>query len=67
MIEIIINGKKEKLQEETNLTQMIAFLDYHDNAFAVAVNGTFVPLVKYDETIIKQGDEIEILAPMVGG
>jgi sulfur carrier protein len=67
MIEVVINGKKQTIKEGLNLTQMLEVLNYHDNSFAVAVNGTFVSLVKYNETVIKSGDEIEILAPMVGG
>ena len=66
MIEIVVNGKKEQVKA-CNITQLIELLGYHDNSFAVAVNGTFVPLKAYHDRVIKAGDEIEILAPMVGG
>ena len=66
MIEIIVNGKKESLKS-CNIQELIEVLGYHDNSFAVAVNGTFVSLKNYHDTLIENGDEIEILAPMVGG
>ncbi len=67
MIEIVVNGEKTSIKKDVNIAEMIEVLGYHDNSFAVAVNGTFVSLKKYEKTTIKLGDEIEILSPMVGG
>ncbi len=67
MIEIVLNGEKKEIEESMTIDKMLEVLSYHDSTFAVAVNGTFVPLKSYGEVKIKQGDEIEILAPMVGG
>ena len=67
MIEIIVNGKKKSVKDECNIIEMIELLGYKNNAFAVAVNGTFVALKKYKETKLNKRDEIEILAPMSGG
>jgi len=66
MIEIVVNGKKKHIKA-CNIEELIEILGYHDNSFAVAVNGTFVSLKNYHDTLIKSDDEIEILAPMVGG
>jgi len=66
MIEILLNGVKEKIVPCT-LKEMLEKLSYEDEAFAVAINGTFVPLKSYHDRQINEGDEIEILAPMVGG
>jgi len=67
MIEIIVNGEKQEVKKDINIKEMIETLGYKEKSFAVAVNGTFVALKKYEETEIKVDDEIEILAPMVGG
>lgn len=67
MIKIIVNGEKKEVKEDTNIKEMIEVLGYKEKSFAVALNGTFVALKKYEETKIKMNDEIEILAPMVGG
>jgi sulfur carrier protein len=42
-------------------------LGYDKNVGAVAVNMTFVASDKYDSTILQEGDEVEILAPVCGG
>lgn len=67
MIEIIVNGEKKEVKEDTNIKEMIEVLGYKEKSFAVALNGTFVALKKYEETKVEINDEIEILAPMVGG
>ena len=67
MIEIVVNGEKERLKEETTIKEIVASLGYQEKSFAVAVNGTFVPLKEYEQKMIKNGDVIDILAPMVGG
>ena len=67
MIKISVNGEVKELQNNLNVSEMIEALEYKVKGFAVAVNTTFVPIAKYDETIIKEGDTIDILAPVQGG
>ena len=67
MIKVSVNGEVKELETNLNVGQMIESLKYKVKGFAVAVNTTFVPIAKYDETIIKEGDTIDILAPVQGG
>ncbi|MEN8727434.1 MAG: sulfur carrier protein ThiS [Sulfurovum sp.] len=67
MIKVSVNGEVKELEENLNVGQMIEALEYKVKGFAVAVNTTFVPIAKYDETMIKEGDTIDILAPVQGG
>ena len=67
MIKVSVNGEVKELENDLNISEMIEALEYKVKGFAVAVNTTFVPLAKYDETIIKEGDTIDILAPVQGG
>lgn len=67
MIEVSINGEVKALEENLNVDQMIVALEYKVKGFAVAVNTTFISIAKYNETIIKEGDTIDILAPVQGG
>jgi len=67
MIKVSVNGEVKELETNLNVGQMIEALKYKVKGFAVAVNTTFVPIAKYDETIIKEGDTIDILAPVQGG
>jgi sulfur carrier protein len=67
MIKVSVNGEVKELETNLNVSQMIEALEYKVKGFAVAVNTTFVPIAKYDEIIIKEGDRIDILAPVQGG
>ncbi|EIF50157.1 MULTISPECIES: sulfur carrier protein ThiS [Sulfurovum] len=67
MIKVSVNGEVKELENNLNVSQMIEALEYKVKGFAVAVNTTFVPIAKYDETMIKEGDTIDILAPVQGG
>jgi len=67
MIKVSVNGEVKELNENLNVTQMIEALAYKTKGFAVAVNTTFVPIAKYEETVINEGDTIDILAPVQGG
>jgi len=67
MIKISVNGEIKELEEGLNIRQMIEALDYKTKGFAVAVNTNFVSIKSYENTIIKDGDTIDILAPVQGG
>ncbi len=67
MIKVSVNGEIKELEENLNVNQLIEVLNYKIKGFAVAVNTTFVPIAKYESTIINDGDTIDILAPVQGG
>jgi len=67
MIKVSVNGEVKELENGLNVSQMIEALEYKVKGFAVAVNTTFVPIAHYGEMIIKEGDKIDILAPVQGG
>ncbi|KYJ87059.1 sulfur carrier protein ThiS [Sulfurovum riftiae] len=67
MVKIIVNGESRELEDEINIVSLMETLGYEKDVGAVAVNMTFVPSAKYEEKMIKEGDEVEILAPVCGG
>jgi len=67
MIEISVNGEIKHLKEGLSIQRLIETLGYKEKGFAVAVNMTFVPIADYEKIIIKEGDKIDILAPVQGG
>ncbi|MCF6244622.1 MAG: sulfur carrier protein ThiS [Sulfurovum sp.] len=67
MIKVSVNGEIKEIEENLDVSQMIEALEYKIKGFAVAVNTTFVPITEYSKTIIKEGDKIDILAPVQGG
>ena len=67
MIKVSINGEIKEIEEGLNITALIIALEYKIKGFAVAVNTNFIAIKSYEETIIKEGDTIDILAPVQGG
>ena len=67
MIKVSINGEMKEINEGLNVNELISELEYKTKGFAVAVNTTFVAISTYDSTIVCNGDEVDILAPVQGG
>lgn len=67
MIRVSVNGEVKEIRENLNVNDLIKELNYTTKGFAVAVNTTFVAISTYGETIICDGDTIDILAPVQGG
>jgi len=63
---ITINGEKQPLPEPQTVDQLLASKGF-TKGIAVAINGAFVPRTTYTIQWVKEGDSIEILAPMQGG
>jgi len=67
MIEIIVNGMRKAVSKEMNVDEIIKELNYTQEGFALALNGTFIAIATYETTMIRDNDSIEILAPVQGG
>ncbi len=66
-MQIIVNGEPKSFKNEINIKILMETLGYEKGVGAVAVNMTFVASDRYEETILHDGDEVEILAPVCGG
>ena len=65
-MKIHINDTPTQIDSNVTLTDILA--KYTQNGpFAVALNAAFVPKEHYHETILKEGDMLEIVTPMQGG
>ncbi len=67
MIEISVNGEIKEVSDNLNVKELMQALEYKSQGFAVAVNTMFVAINSYEKTIIRDGDTIDILAPVQGG
>ena len=67
MIQVSINDEPKMLKPDTTITEMLQTLDYDKKWLGVAINATFISKTKHDTTMIKEGDQIEILSPIAGG
>jgi len=66
-MKITVNGESKEIEESVTVATLMEQLGYTGNIGAVAVNMSFIPSDKYQETVLKEGDEVEILAPVCGG
>lgn len=65
-MKITVNAKSHETSAQT-LGAVLQELGFAGKATATAVNGQFVPRDARDGTALKDGDQLEVLAPMQGG
>lgn len=72
MVNIRVNDEPTQLPHTLPLSEFLAARpkddgDNQDQAFAVALNGEFVPRTQYAEVILNEGDALDIVTPVGGG
>jgi len=68
MIKVSINNKIEIFEIGCSVQQAIDVLGYESDAMlGVAVNQIFVSKDNWTETLLKEGDKMDILNPVSGG
>jgi sulfur carrier protein len=63
---LIVNGAEREVAATTVATALSA-LAYGEATVATALNGDFVARHRREETPVKEGDKLEIVAPRQGG
>ena len=63
---IEVNGAAKNVRAAT-LAEVLAELGLAEARVATALNGVFVPKGARPETVVQEGDRLEVLAPMQGG
>ncbi|MEC7660977.1 MAG: sulfur carrier protein ThiS [Pseudomonadota bacterium] len=64
-MKITINGNSQLIQAN-NLEDLLLELKYQGK-LATALNENFIPFKERKKTALKDGDRVEIVAPMEGG
>ena len=63
---VTVNGEAREITS-SRVDALLAELDYEGTHFAIALNYDVVPKGRWAETVLKAGDEIEIITPRQGG
>lgn len=63
---VVINGEKLDVAGKT-LTEYLVSADYNPKVIAVERNGDIVPKAQYDETVLQDGDSVEVVSFVGGG
>ncbi len=66
-MKITLNGTPQSLEIKQSIDELLQDKGYNGKLVAVALNGEFLAKTNYATTEIKDGDKIEIVAPMQGG
>jgi sulfur carrier protein len=64
---ITLNGEAYTIEGDAHLSLLIATLKMRPTRIAVELNRQVVPKAEYDRTILKAGDELEIINFVGGG
>lgn len=67
MAAIIFNGKSKTVEDNMNITTFITTNNYKPAHVVVELNEEIIPKERYEETILKDNDVLEVLSFMGGG
>jgi len=67
MIELSVNGQKQRFEPGTNIAQLIDAMALTGKRIAVERNGEIVPRSRHAETRLADGDQLEIVVAVGGG
>ncbi len=65
-MQIFVNRQAIDIADGATLADALAQVDAKP-PFAAAINLQFVPKQRYDATLLKAGDQLEVIAPITGG
>lgn len=64
---ITVNGKEIVLNEPTSVADYLAQNNYQIKRIAVEMNGNILPKYSYSDTMLKDGDRLEVVSFVGGG
>ena len=67
MADIMFNGKKRDIKDNTNITEFITINSYKPEHVVEELNEEIIPKERYQEIILKDNDVLEVLSFMGGG
>tara|TARA_Y100000817_G_scaffold78598_1_gene60522 strand:+ start:13449 stop:13652 length:204 start_codon:yes stop_codon:yes gene_type:complete len=67
LIEILINGEKNKFENSISISELIVMKNLENLSVAVALNSEIVNIKDFKVTFIKNGDKLDIVKPVGGG
>lgn len=66
-VTIVVNGKPMEVTDGSSVEDLLGRLGVPRQFTAVAVNREVTPRARYAETVLREGDRVEIVRPMGGG
>jgi len=66
-VEVKLNGEPRDLPEGTTVAQAVAELTALGTGIAAAVNGDVIPRGSWAATLLRAGDQVEVVTAVQGG
>jgi sulfur carrier protein len=66
-VEVMLNGEARELPDGTTVAQAVAELTALGTGIAAAVNGDVVPRGSWAATLLRAGDQVEVVTAVQGG
>ena len=66
-MELIVNGKTREVTDGASLTVLLNELNINPLRVAVQLNLEIIKRERYEETMLKSGDRLEVITFMAGG
>jgi sulfur carrier protein len=66
-VEVKVNGEPRELPEGTTVAQAVAGLTALGTGIAAAVNGDVIPRGSWAATLLRAGDQVEVVTAVQGG
>jgi sulfur carrier protein len=66
-MQLIINGQQQNFDNSMNIQQLIEKLSLQNKRIAVEYNGEIIPRSSFSETMLNEGDQLEIIIAVGGG
>ncbi|WP_366511498.1 sulfur carrier protein ThiS [Maricaulis sp.] len=66
-MQLTVNGDGRKVDPDTSVSDLVGLLGLDGRKIAVERNLAIVPRSQYDQTVLADGDRIEIVAFVGGG
>ena len=66
-MQLTVNGVPHSFEQNPNLSQLLETLNLTGKRLAVERNGEIVPRSQFGETVLADGDQLEIVVAVGGG
>jgi sulfur carrier protein len=66
-VEILVNGEKISLPEDSNIEDLIVHLGYQNQRIAIEINESIIPKSNHSSFLLQDLDKVEIINAVGGG
>jgi sulfur carrier protein len=67
MITIILNGAERQLAATSNVAVLVEELQLSDKTIAIAINRQIIPRSRWNEQMLANADQVEVVRAIGGG